>query len=84
MTVRRTAAVVFAVGSSALFAYWLSRSERPPVPLGSIVFAVASLLVLGVRVPRRPRRRPRHTAAAGGSATSIAPGGRFRFWRSLS
>jgi hypothetical protein len=77
MNIRRAIAAVLAGGGLVLLAYWLSRSERPPVPIGSIVFAAASLFALVVRMPRGLRRRPRHTSTAAGSALSIPRGRAF-------
>jgi hypothetical protein len=69
---RHVVAVALALGSVALLVYWLGRGERPPVPIGAIVLAAASLLTLVVPAPRRRRRRrPR---AARGSPAQIASG----------
>ena len=50
-------ATTLALGSIALLVYWLRRGERPPVPVGAIVLAAASLLTLVAPAPHRRRRR---------------------------
>ena len=41
---RYVIAAALALGSIALLVYWFGRGERPPVPVGAIVLAAASLL----------------------------------------
>lgn len=72
MSVRRVVAAALALASIALLLYWLGRGERPPVPVGAIVLAGASLLTLVAPAPRRRRRR--RARSAGGSDTEVASG----------
>ena len=69
---RRVVAAALALGSAALLVYWLGRDERPPVPLGAIVLASASLLALVAPAPRLRRRR--RARAAAGSRAEVASG----------
>ncbi len=52
--------------------YWLGRDERPPVPVGALVLAAASLLALVAPAPRLRRRR--RARAARGSRAQVASG----------
>ncbi len=69
---RRVVATALALASLALLVYWLGRVERPPIPIGAIVLAAASLLALVVPAPRVRRRRRARTAR--GSRVQVASG----------